>query len=943
MPFRALSTAVVLALSTNLIASADVLTVGEQTYHRYEWRANTFKPSAQHEAAIAVDRDGGIISVWSSRRQNGGRAGVYAQRFDADGVARGSETALGLWSEAQQTEPAVAVDAHGNTWVVWQAYGQDGSAGAIIARRFDSTFAGSSEIAVNQDTRGHQAQPALAVAPDGHVLFVWTTQTGPREPVRLRGRIFEPDGQPRGDEFPIGAASSRSELTPAVAAGRDGGFAVVFSVFDEQMEPTGIYMQRFNAAGQRVGEELDVCGTPKQSQIEPAVAATPGGYVVAWLDAESDGDEYGVLARRFDADGHALCDPLVVNTSRRGTQNAAAVAVAPDGRFAMAWNGAGGNQAGVFAQLFNADGTRRGGEVRVNAATQGRQALQAATGTQRLAYGPRGQLLCIWSGDGGLGDDNGAYVTLLTPRPIELADRTQGVTADMAPAGPVLAAADGPEPHRPPTFDPNMVDYSPREVRSTLGEPFGFTAINNTGWTPPDPHMAVGPGHIVVMTNGAIAFFQKDGTLDFQQIIEGASGFWGAQGATGFVFDPEVLYDEPTGRFFAMAAEAYAPPGQTKSYVLIAVSDDSNPNGTWYKYRFDTTTLAGNLFDSPNIGVDPNAVYVTGDGFGITSNYPVYTFDKISLLAGQPPLLQRSTTLATSTQSAGIPPVSFDSPPAYYMIEHQEGSNRTGVRLIALRNPLLTPLLTTYTLTVPAYSDPGNPPQKGTTVRPTAFDSRFWSVAYRNGSLWATQHINSNPVVARWYQISMNGWPSSGQNPTLTQWGNIAPAAGVHTYFTAITVNARGDAALTCARSSTNEYISMITTWRWAHDPNNTFQPVTMQKDNSGPYSSDRWGDYAAIEADPNNIMWFWAHHEYAVGSSWKTWVARVALPQTVGDLNCDGLVDFDDINPFVLALTGRTEYEAAYPYCNWWLGDTNYDGIVDFADINGFVALIGG
>ena len=150
----------------------------------------------------------------------------------------------------------------------------------------------------------------------------------------------------------------------------------------------------------------------------------------------------------------------------------------------------------------------------------------------------------------------------------------------------------------------------------------GFTGILNTGWTPPDPHMAVGPDHVVLMTNGAIAFFTKDGGLTFQDQIEGGDGFWGSLGATGFVFDPEVLYDPLSGRFFAMAAEAFAP-GDT-SFVLVAVSDDSDPNGTWHKYRFDTSALAGDLFDSPNMGVDNLALYITGDGFGITSNYPIY-------------------------------------------------------------------------------------------------------------------------------------------------------------------------------------------------------------------------------------------------------------------------------------------------------------------------------
>ncbi len=60
------------------------------------------------------------------------------------------------------------------------------------------------------------------------------------------------------------------------------------------------------------------------------------------------------------------------------------------------------------------------------------------------------------------------------------------------------------------------------------------------------------------------------------------------------------------------------------------------------------------------------------------------------------------------------------------------------------------------------------------------------------------------------------------------------------------------------------------------------------------------------------------------------------------GDLNCDGAVDFDDINPFVLALTGEANYYAEYPDCNWFNADIDGNGMVDFDDINPFVNLLG-
>jgi predicted small integral membrane protein len=59
------------------------------------------------------------------------------------------------------------------------------------------------------------------------------------------------------------------------------------------------------------------------------------------------------------------------------------------------------------------------------------------------------------------------------------------------------------------------------------------------------------------------------------------------------------------------------------------------------------------------------------------------------------------------------------------------------------------------------------------------------------------------------------------------------------------------------------------------------------------------------------------------------------------GDTNCDDMVDFDDINPFVLALSDPAGYASAYPNCNILSADCNGDGFVDFDDINPFVAIL--
>lgn len=59
------------------------------------------------------------------------------------------------------------------------------------------------------------------------------------------------------------------------------------------------------------------------------------------------------------------------------------------------------------------------------------------------------------------------------------------------------------------------------------------------------------------------------------------------------------------------------------------------------------------------------------------------------------------------------------------------------------------------------------------------------------------------------------------------------------------------------------------------------------------------------------------------------------------GDMNCDGALDFTDIDGFVMALLGETEYREQYRGCAWLNGDMDRDGDVDFDDIDPFVACL--
>jgi hypothetical protein len=86
-----------------------------------------------------------------------------------------------------------------------------------------------------------------------------------------------------------------------------------------------------------------------------------------------------------------------------------------------------------------------------------------------------------------------------------------------------------------------------------------------------------------------------------------------------------------------------------------------------------------------------------------------------------------------------------------------------------------------------------------------------------------------------------------------------------------------------------------------------------------------------------------WADSRNAALGQPDIFAQRIAIGSTIcrGDMNCDGLVNNFDIDPFVLALTNPTAYQAAFPNCNRQNADINRDGAINNFDIDPFVICL--
>src|SRR5690349_914091 len=116
------------------------------------------------------------------------------------------------------------------------------------------------------------------------------------------------------------------------------------------------------------------------------------------------------------------------------------------------------------------------------------------------------------------------------------------------------------------------------------GSGSGFPGLGSTGQFPANCSVGVGPSAVVQAVNGQIAYFTRDGQQTFGQ---SATTFFAGVAQTSNLEFPRVAFDRDSGRFFVVFLEKA---GNVANF-LVAVSDDSDPNGTWYQYCVNATTI----------------------------------------------------------------------------------------------------------------------------------------------------------------------------------------------------------------------------------------------------------------------------------------------------------------------------------------------------------------
>ena len=503
---------------------------------------------------------------------------------------------------------------------------------------------------------------------------------------------------------------------------------------------------------------------------------------------------------------------------------------------------------------------------------------------------------------------------------------------DVITVDPGPAPLGGVTPPRPLTPTATITFTGMTRTPSIDTDVVGFT------YKPPDTHHAVGPGagaagRIVHVTNKGIQIYDKSaastsvaGPLDLDLFLTGlgAAGL-SAAGVANLAFDPKVIYDQHSGRFFVVILDGKTPGGGGRSNVHICTSKTSTPGtvaaADWTVETASALTTFGpgpddTWFDYPCIGADATRLIVTGNMFtaaGASVGIKIRAYLKSTLTDDGAPAGVTSndinlTGAGSTVQPAHVFGATLNSD--FYLV-NSAGPGALGVwQLTGV--PGAATLVTGgpgfFALTMGAFIAAGAPQiSDGLNTLPTldTVNSRLINAVYRNDagntdSIWLVQSADTDAdgqTEVVWFEIDPNTLNSAVAGVStigalaVNQTGVInGSTAADWTFMPSISVNGSGDAVITYSESNAAKAADMRVVARFVSGAAGTFQAPVVIAAGAGEYDDflaedpERWGDYSAVAIDPDDDETFWVSNQVcetaptAAGSDavWGTRSARL-------------------------------------------------------------------
>ncbi len=406
---------------------------------------------------------------------------------------------------------------------------------------------------------------------------------------------------------------------------------------------------------------------------------------------------------------------------------------------------------------------------------------------------------------------------------------------------------------------------------------------------PPDTMGAAGDEHVVALVNGRYSAFRKsDGQLVATSTLD---EFWGDAGIEPIhSYDPRILYDAQTDRWFALSSEAA---NSTQAGFLVAVSKNSDPTAGWTAFRIDADATNETWGDFPMLGLDAEGVYISSPAFPVNgpdlpsgNNYVV--LPKADLLAPVPSIANATIFAKQGLGKSGFQPqpvVNLDgggTPAKFYA---GTLSFLGQIQRSRINGPITAPTLTGGGLIpVEPLPEPPDAEQPGPKRNLDSGDSRFASnLVLQNGVTWAVQGVDVDGRAAvRWFQLDP-------VNDIVLDSGVIADAV-LDLIYPSIAVNEFDQIVIGMSGSGETMFPSAYAVVGDVVGGVTNFGDLLLLAAGVDSYENsttrNRFGDYSATVLDPSNPHAFWTFQEFALADDvWAVRISQLILVPEPGTL----------------------------------------------------------
>jgi hypothetical protein len=334
-----------------------------------DFRIDMSPDGNQRDPDIAMTPQGNFVVVWSGKSRSGTDSEIFGRIYDATGNPIGDEFQVNTYTINSQQAPSVAIAPTGDFIVVWESFGdQDGSASGIYGQRYNSAgLPQGDEFRINTSVANAQVDPDVAIDSTGRFFVVWTSSHLDFTQGDIFYQRFDCDGTPIGNEIQINTHTENSQTNPSIAFSSDGSAVVVWDSDGQDGSGSGVYAQLYDNTGSPLGSEFQVNSYTISNQILSSVSRNGSGeFVVLWTSEGQDGWAFGIFGQRFNSDGARIGGEFQVNIYFEDWQVEPKIALDPDGNFFAAWMGIAppGTGSGwvVLCQRYNNGNLPRGRE-----------------------------------------------------------------------------------------------------------------------------------------------------------------------------------------------------------------------------------------------------------------------------------------------------------------------------------------------------------------------------------------------------------------------------------------------------------------------------------------------------------------------------------------------------------------------------------------------------